>query len=123
MLGDAAARDRLPSWLSDADLDYYVAEFERTGFRGGLNRYRNMDRDWEELVELSGAVVRQPALFIAGERDPVLGYMRMDAMKTHVPNLRKTVLLPGCGHWTQQERPSEVNQELIEFLRSLPLSS
>jgi pimeloyl-ACP methyl ester carboxylesterase len=111
----------LPPWFTEADLDYYVSEFERTGLRGGLNRYRNMDRDWEELAHLADAKVRQPALFIAGDRDPVLGFMRTDAMKTRVPNLRKTVMLPGCGHWTQQERPSEVNRQLIEFLATLAL--
>ena len=123
LFDDAPEPGRLPPWLSEADLDYYVSEFQRTGFRGGLNRYRNMDRDWEDLPHLAGAVVQQPALFVVGERDPVLGFMRTDAMKTHVPNLRKTVVVPGCGHWTQQERPAEVNQELIEFLQSLPLST
>jgi pimeloyl-ACP methyl ester carboxylesterase len=123
LFDDAPEAKRLPPWLSEADLDYYVSEFRRTGFRGGLNRYRNMDRDWEELPHLAGAVVQQPALFVVGERDPVLGFMRTDAMKTHVPNLRKTVVVPDCGHWTQQERPAEVNQELIEFLQGLPLST
>jgi len=123
LFDDAPEPERLPPWLSEADLDYYVSEFQRTGFRGGLNRYRNMDRDWEDLPHLAGAVVQQPALFVVGERDPVLGFMRTDAMKTHVPNLRKTVVVPGCGHWTQQERPAEVNQELIEFLQGLPLST
>jgi pimeloyl-ACP methyl ester carboxylesterase len=123
LFDDALEPERLPSWLSETDLDYYVSEFERTGFRGGLNRYRNMDRDWQDLPHLAGAVVQQPALFVVGERDPVLGFMRTDAMKTHVPNLRKTVVVPGCGHWTQQERPAEVNRELIEFLQGLPLST
>ena len=114
--------EQFPEWLTEADLAYYAAEFERTGFRGGINRYRNMDRDWEELAHLEGAKVQQPALFIAGDGDPVLGFTRMDAMKTHVPGLRKVVMLPGCGHWAQQERPSEVNQELIEFLAARELS-
>ncbi|MGD0765367.1 MAG: alpha/beta hydrolase [Dehalococcoidia bacterium] len=122
LLEEMAAPDRLPQWLTEADLDYYVGEFERTGFRGGLNRYRNMDRDWEELAHLEGAEVQQPALFIAGDTDPVLGFTRTDAMTTHVPGLRKVVMLPGCGHWTQQERPSEVNRELLEFLATLELS-
>jgi pimeloyl-ACP methyl ester carboxylesterase len=111
--------ERLPSWLTDTDLDYFVAEFERTGFRGGLNRYRNMDRDWEELPQLAGVKVQQPALFIGGESDPVLRFTALDAMKEHVPNLRGTLLLPGCGHWVQQERPAEVNSALTDFLRSL----
>ena len=94
-------------------------EFERTGFRGGLNRYRNMDRDWEELPQLAGAKIQQPSLFIAGERDPVIAFTSIDAMKENVPNLRNVVMLPGCGHWTQQERPTEVNAALIEFLKGL----
>jgi len=110
--------ERLPAWLTQADLDYYVNEFERTGYRGGLNRYRNMDRDWEELPQLAGVKVQQPALFIGGERDPVLRFTALDAMKEHVPNLRGTLLLPGCGHWVQQERPAEVNSALTDFLRS-----
>jgi pimeloyl-ACP methyl ester carboxylesterase len=109
--------ERLPSWLTESDLDYFTGEFERTGFRGGLNRYRNMDRDWEELPQLAGAKVQQPALFITGDRDLVLTFTSMDAMKANVPNLRKVLTLPGCGHWTQQERPSEVNAALVEFLR------
>ncbi len=110
---------QLPSWLSEADLDYYTHEFERTGFRGGLNRYRNMDRDWEQLSQLADAKVKQPALFIAGDGDGVLTFTGVDGMKADVPNLRKVVMLPGCGHWTQQERPAEVNAALIQFLREL----
>jgi len=110
--------EKLPAWLRQEDIDYYAQEFARTGFRGGLNRYRNMDRDWEQLPELAGATVQQPALFIGGEKDGVLRFTSMDAMKQNVPNLRGTVMLP-CGHWTQQERPAEVNAALIKFLKSL----
>lgn len=106
-------------WLTEADLDFYTGEFERTGFRGGLNRYRNMDRDWEELPQLADKKIEQPALFIAGERDPVVRFTSMDAMKELVPNMRVMETLPGCGHWTQQERPTEVNEKLIEFLGGL----
>ena len=109
----------LPSWLREEDLDYYVGEFERTGFRGGLNRYRDMDRDWEELSQLADAKVEQPALFVVGDRDAVLTFTSIDAMKASVPNLRKVLTLPGCGHWTQQERPAQVNGLLIEFLREV----
>ena len=111
--------EELPSWLKAEDLDYLVGEFRLTGFRGGLNRYRNMDRDWEELQHLADAKVQQPALFIAGDRDAVLGFTNVEAMKANVPNLRGVVMLPGCGHWTQQERPEEVNAELVNFLRGV----
>jgi pimeloyl-ACP methyl ester carboxylesterase len=108
--------ERLPSWLTEADLEYFTAEFERTGFRGGLNRYRNMNRDWAELPQLAGAKVQQPALFITGDRDLVRTFQSVDPMKASVPNLRDVVTLAGCGHWTQQERPAEVNAALTSFL-------
>ncbi|MCL6646089.1 MAG: alpha/beta hydrolase [Dehalococcoidia bacterium] len=113
--------ETLPAWLTEADLDYFAQEFERTGFRGGLNWYRNLDRNWELTLELAGAKIQQPALFIAGDRDVVIAFMGggLDAMKSLVPNLRGVHLLPGCGHWTQQERPAEVNRLLVDFLRSL----
>jgi pimeloyl-ACP methyl ester carboxylesterase len=113
------APEKMPSWLSDEDLDIYVAEFKRTGFRGPLNRYRNLNNDWHDLPQLAGAKIQQPALFVAGENDGVIKMTSPDGMKETVPNLRKSVILPGCGHWTQQERPNEVNAELIAFLDSL----
>ena len=111
----------LPAWLTQEDLDYFTREFQRTGFRGGLNRYRNMDRDWEELPQLEGAKIQQPALFIAGDRDGVIAMNPggIEAMKQHVPHLPGVVMLPGAGHWTQQERPDEVNAALINFLKGL----
>jgi pimeloyl-ACP methyl ester carboxylesterase len=113
--------DKLPDWLTEADLDYYTAEFQRTGFRGGLNWYRNLDRSWELLAPWHGANITVPALFIAGSRDPVIARMRgaMEALSTTVPGLVEVELLPGCGHWTQQERPTQVNEELIGFLDGL----
>ncbi len=119
---DALAEpERLPPWLTEHDLDFYAAEFTRAGFRGGLNWYRNLDRTWELMAAYQGAKVTVPALFVAGDRDLVIVRRRADLDQMHrvVPNLRKLVLLPGCGHWTQQERPVEVNTEIIAFLRSL----
>ena len=102
----------LPSWLTEADLDFYAAEFARNGFRGGLNWYRNIDRNWELTAPFAGKTVDIPALYVAGERDLVVSFPGMDQLipnlKKFVPNLRETIMLPGCGHWTQQERPAEV---------------
>ena len=109
----------LPAWLTDADLDYYAAEFERAGFRGGLNRYRNMDRDWEELPELADMKIQQPALFLAGEQDGVIKMANPEGMKALIPNLTMPAFIPDCGHWTQQEKPAEVNEALIKFLGGL----
>lgn len=110
--------ESLPPWLTEHDLDVYAAEFTRTGFRGGLNWYRNLDRNWELTPFLAGAKVRQPSLFAAGELDPVVAMYRatFDGLERGMPALRKKVLLPGAGHWVQQERPGEVNALLREFL-------
>ena len=103
----------LPPWLSETDLDFYVGEFTRTGFRGGLNWYRNIDRNWELLAPLGGARVSIPALYIAGDRDLVVSFPGMDQLisnlSTFVPQLRGTIMLSGCGHWTQQERAHPIH--------------
>lgn len=113
----------LPPWLTQADIDFYAGEFRRTGFRGGLNWYRNIDRNWELLAAWSGAKVTVPALYMAGDRDMVVAFRGMDkllaALKQFIPQLQETIMLPGCGHWTQQERPAEVNAALLTFLRGL----
>ena len=118
-----AAQADLPGWLTRADIDFYAGEFARTGFRGGLNWYRNIDRNWEMLAPFAGAKVTVPALYIAGDRDLVLAFPGaaelVAGLKAFVPNLRETVILPGCGHWTQQERPEAVNAAMIGFLRGL----
>jgi len=113
----------LPAWLSEADIDVYAGEFTRAGFRGGLNWYRNIDRNWELLAPWTGAKVTVPALFVTGDRDLVLAFRGMDrllpALKQFVPELRQTIILPGCGHWTQQERPGEVNAAMLKFLEEV----
>jgi pimeloyl-ACP methyl ester carboxylesterase len=110
----------LPTFLRPEDLDYFTDEFTRSGFRGGLNWYRNMDRNAELLAFLDGAKIEQPTLFVAGERDPVITIYRdaFENMETTVPNLRGKSLIRGTGHWVQQERPEEVNRLLLKFLAS-----
>ena len=110
--------DQLPTWLTEQDIDFFTSEFERTGFRGGLNWYRNIDRNWELTHFLSGAKIYQPALFVAGEVDAVITmyHEAFDNLEHNVPNLKQKVLLPGAGHWIQQERSIEVNKLLIQFL-------
>jgi pimeloyl-ACP methyl ester carboxylesterase len=120
------ATDELPAWLTEADLDFYAGEFSRTGFRGGLNWYRNQDRNWELLAPWQGAVVTPPALYLAGTRDPVVDFPGMDRLlpnlRMFVPNLLDSVLIDGVGHWTQQERPDEVSERLVAFCRDVPSS-
>jgi pimeloyl-ACP methyl ester carboxylesterase len=113
--------DKLPAWLTDADIDHFTGEFQRTGFRGALNWYRNIDRMWEQTRFLCGAKLRQPSLFVAGEADAVVAMYRpnYEALSETMPDLRTKALLPGVGHWVQQERPAEVNKLLLDFLRGL----
>ena len=111
--------ENMPDWLSEDDLAVMVGEYRRTGFRGGLNYYRNIERNWELTAPWQGAPVRVPALFIAGTRDPVISFFGGRALKElseNAPGLKRTLLVEGAGHWIQQERPVEVNAALIEFL-------
>jgi pimeloyl-ACP methyl ester carboxylesterase len=111
----------LPIWLTENDVDFFVGEFQRTGFRGGLNWYRNMERNWELTAFLDGAQLRQPSMFAAGERDVVLRMVpgALELVDSSMPACHKKTIIPGAGHWIQQERPAEINRLLLEFLRSL----
>ncbi|MGH7188113.1 MAG: alpha/beta fold hydrolase [Acetobacteraceae bacterium] len=111
----------LPAWITEPDIDVYVAEFTRSGFRGPLAWYHNVDRSWELLAPFAGATVTIPALYIAGDRDFVAAAFSQFISKqsTMVRKLRPAIMLPGCGHWTQQERAPEVSTAMIDFLRSL----
>jgi pimeloyl-ACP methyl ester carboxylesterase len=109
----------LPGWLSQADLDYFVGEFKNSGFRGGLNWYRNIDRNYELMAAWRQAKVTVPAIFITGEKDVVRSFAPEDTIRQNVPNLKDLVIVPGAGHWVQQERPEEVNKALIGFLKGL----
>jgi pimeloyl-ACP methyl ester carboxylesterase len=115
--------DPFPAWLTEADIDYYVGEFERSGFRGPLNRYRNHRRDFALLDAQPDKRIHQPALYIGGTRDLVLkmlpGKDMVASMKPLMPNLSDAVLLDGIGHWTQQEAPEQVNRLLLEWLNEL----
>ena len=113
--------ERLPdaphgAFLSDEDFEVYATTFARTGFRGGLNWYRNFDYNWETTAYLAGAKVSQPALMITAELDPVLRPDMAVGMQAWVPNLRGTHLVKDSGHWTQQEKPDEVNRLILDWL-------
>ena len=110
----------MPAWLTEPDLDYYTAEFEASGLRGPLNRYRNHERDFAWLQGFADRRIEQPALFIGGTKDPattLFGAVTdpIAAMRPFAPKVEGH-LLEGCGHWTQQERPEEVNRLLLPWL-------
>jgi len=115
--------DPFPAWLTEADLDYYVGEFESSGLRGPINRYRNHERDFAWQQGFKDRRIGQSALFIAGSRDPALNMLGgadpIAIMRRHVPQLQLAEVLNGCGHWTQQERASEVTAGLIPWLKAL----
>ena len=124
----AMLRDRLQqpepgqmTWLSDNDFAYYLGEFERTGMTGGLNRYRNITRDWTELAAWRHAPITVPSLFIGGDADgpTILGARAIERFGQNLPALVRSEILSDCGHWVQQEKPEEVNEILLEFLAHL----
>jgi len=112
----------LPEWLTEADLNYYVEEFSRAGFHGGINYYRNIDRNWELMTPYADKTIDIPVLFIAGDKDNVIGRATreqlIDLMKPRVPNLTDVVLLPDVGHWVQQEAADIVNELMLGFLEN-----
>jgi epoxide hydrolase A/B len=116
---DGSEDPPVPPFMTEADLAVYVEAFERTGFSGGLAYYRNIDRNWELTAELEGRRIEQPALFITGERDPVRQFMPAEAMNGWVTDLRAQVVVPGAGHWVNQEAPEEVNRALLEWLGAI----
>ncbi|MGW1838541.1 alpha/beta fold hydrolase [Streptomyces sp. NPDC002067] len=122
-LADMTDPEALPDWLTEQDLDELTASYAQ-GFTGALNWYRNLDRNWELTAAWHGAVVSPPALYLYGDRDLVPAFPGTPELIAKLPELmpnlrREPIVLPGCGHWTQQERPDEVNTALIEFLTEL----
>jgi pimeloyl-ACP methyl ester carboxylesterase len=113
----------LPPWISEAEASVYVEQFSKSGYRGGLSWYRNIDRNRELLSAFNGMKINVPALYAAGDRDLVLGFHGMDKviaeLSQNVPLLQRSVLFSGCGHWTQQERPEEVNAAILGFLKAI----
>ncbi|MDH6569668.1 pimeloyl-ACP methyl ester carboxylesterase [Streptomyces sp. SAI-208] len=122
-LADMPDPETLPAWLTEADLDELADSYAK-GFTGALNWYRNLDRNWELTAPWHGARVTPPALYLYGDKDLVPAFPGtpelIEKLPELMPNLvRDPIVLPGCGHWTQQERPNEVNTALLEFLTGL----
>jgi len=110
--------EELPQWLTENELTFFAESFKRSGFTGGLNWYRNMDRDRELLGFLAGARICQPSMFLADTEDVVVEMYRrdFDLLERTMPGLRAKTLIAGAGHWVQQEKPEEVNRHLLQFL-------
>ncbi len=108
--------EKLPSWLSQEDIDYYANAYKKTGLTGTLNFYRNVEEDYPLLKEAYQNKINQPVLFIGGGEEAAVKYGDMEAMENSLPNLRKAIVLPNCGHYVQQEHTGEVNTAIIGFL-------
>jgi pimeloyl-ACP methyl ester carboxylesterase len=112
-----------PTWLDKVDFDAFVRAYKASGFRGGLNYYRNLDRNWELQAAFNGLPVQTPALYLVGEYDTGLAIPGMREiigdMRKLVPNLRDSQIIQRAGHWLQQEAPDLVNTAVIKFLRNL----
>lgn len=106
-------------WQTEAEFEVFVRAFESTGFSGGLNYYRNMDRNWELSEPFAGRTIDCPSMFLTGSEDLVAKFMRADKLTAVLTDLRENVVVDGAGHWIQQERPTEVNEALLRFIRSL----
>jgi pimeloyl-ACP methyl ester carboxylesterase len=122
ILSESTIPKQLPSWLLDDDVRYYVETYRRTGFRGGLNWYRNIDRNWEISAAWDDLSIRQPAFFVAGTEDAVIrgfGKAALERLPNTVPGLKRVLLIDGAGHWVQQQRAQEVNASLLDFLHQL----
>ena len=113
--------ETMPEWMSEADLDVYTREFEYSGFFGPLSRYRNVDQDFEDLAAFAGRPITIPSLFIGGERDgpTVWGAAAIANFGDSLPALHASEILPGCGHWVQQERAEDTNRLLLDFLAAI----
>jgi pimeloyl-ACP methyl ester carboxylesterase len=107
---------RTPPFMTEGDLATYVDAYTRTGFRGGLALYRNIDRNWDQTASLGDRTIDQPALFLTGERDPGREWMPASAMDGWVTDLRESIVVPGAGHWVNQEEPEQVNAALLRWL-------
>jgi len=110
------------AWMPDEEVDHLTKEFEGSGFRGPLNRYRNFHRDFEWAKQFAGKKIEQPALFMAGDRDigiTMFGQNVEERMRNVFTDLRGFHMIPGAGHWNQQEKPEETNRILIDWLKGL----
>ena len=128
MLENSPKFDTYPSWLTQEDMNYFIKEFEQSGFRGPFNRYRAQDIDFEELQEFKNMAYPLPACFITGTLDPVNFFARdesaseadiLEAFTKNYEDLRKVEILDGIGHWTQQESPEAVTDHMIDFLKNI----
>jgi len=97
--------------MSDNDLEIFTSAFKASGFTGGINWYRNLDRNWTILKDVD-PIIKQPSLMIYGERDVI---PKFEKLSDFVPNV--DVITLDCGHWIMEEKPEELNKTIIDWLK------
>jgi len=109
------------AWLTDADLATYTAEFAHSGFFGPISWYRNLDANAVRATGLGAERLTMPSYFITGDVDVVrlMDPTGPERMRNTLPNYRGDTIIPGSGHWVQQETPVAFNDALLGFLRTL----
>ncbi len=110
------SNDPRETFLTPEEMAFFVESFERTGFTGGINWYRNFTRNWERSAAIVDHV-SAPSLMVMAEKDAVLPPSAADGMEAYVPNLERALIM-GSGHWTQQEKPDEVNKVILDWMDS-----
>jgi len=121
-IGRLGTPKEIPSWITQQELDYYISEFTRSGFRGGVNYYRNFDTNWHLTADVD-PVLQIPSAFISGRADMVIGGADETGLKAMMgplmSDLREITLIDNIGHWVQQEAPTETNAAIVRFIESL----
>ncbi|KAK1291930.1 hypothetical protein QJS10_CPB17g01242 [Acorus calamus] len=113
----------LPTWLSEEDIAYFASKFDKSGFTGGLNYYRSMDLNWEQMAPWTGVQIKVPVKFIIGDQDLTYNtfgtkdYIRSGAFKENVPLLQDVVVMEGVAHFINQEKAPEVTEHIFEFIK------
>ncbi|XP_028786884.1 uncharacterized protein LOC114742839 [Neltuma alba] len=111
----------LPSWLSEEECNYYATKYDKTGFTGGLNYYRNLDLNWELTAPWTGAQIKVPVKFMVGDQDLTYNapgmkdYIHKGGMKRDLPLLEDVVVMEGAAHFLHQERPLDINKHILDF--------
>jgi pimeloyl-ACP methyl ester carboxylesterase len=110
----------LPSWAEQDYVAHNVAEFQRTGFHGGLNYYRGAEPYFDLSAAFKGAKVTQPSFFIWGKADGMreLYPLSVDQIRAGLPGLVGGLELDDVGHWVQHEASDLVSDQLVKFLRT-----
>ncbi|PZO33826.1 MAG: alpha/beta hydrolase, partial [Alphaproteobacteria bacterium] len=119
-ISEVADDATLPPWMSADHFAEYVAAFSAGGFKGPMDWYRCMDLNWSLTAFVQDRKISVPAAFMVGERDPVRHYSGQHeaGLAVWLTDLRSQTVLPGAGHWIQQERPAEVSRALLDFLKN-----